>query len=48
MLLDEIINLAVDDKQPITTLLRKCIVFAHQLRNERLRKWANEELKWLQ
>ena len=44
MLLDEIINLAVDNKQPITTLLRKCIVLAHQLRNERLRKWANEEL----
>jgi|SRR5579864_417046 len=44
MLLDEIIGLAVDNKQPITTLLRKCIVLAHQLKNERLRKWANEEL----
>jgi hypothetical protein len=44
MLLDEIINLSVDNKQSITTLLRKCILLAHQLKNERLRKWANEEL----
>jgi len=44
MLFDDIINLAVDNKQPITTLLRKCIVLAHQLKNERLRIWANEEL----
>jgi hypothetical protein len=44
MLLDEIIDLAVDSKQPVTALLRKCIVLAHQLKNERLRKWANEEL----
>lgn len=44
MLLDDIIGLAVDNKQPITTLLRKCIVLAHQLKNDRLRMWANEEL----
>jgi hypothetical protein len=44
MLLDDIIGLAVDNKQPITTLLRKCIVLAHQLKNDRLRIWANEEL----
>jgi len=44
MLLDDIIGLAVDNKQPITTLLRKCIVLSHQLKNERLRIWANEEL----
>lgn len=44
MLLDDIIGLAVDNEQPITTLLRKCIVLAHQLKNERLRIWANEEL----
>jgi len=44
MLLDDIINLAVDNKQPITTLLRKCLVLAHELKNERLRTWANEEL----
>jgi hypothetical protein len=44
MLLNDIIDLATDDKQPITTLLRKCIVLAHQLKNDRLRIWANEEL----
>ena len=44
MLLDDIIDLATDDKQPITTLLRKCLVLAHQLKNERLKTWANEEL----
>jgi AbiTii len=44
MLLEDIIGLAVDTKQPITTLLRKCIVLAHQLKNDRLRTWANEEL----
>jgi hypothetical protein len=44
MLLDEIIALATDDRQPITTLLRKCIVLAHQIKNDRLRRWANEEL----
>ena len=43
-LLDEIIDIAVDNKQPITTLLRKCIVLAHQL-NERLKVWSkNGEL----
>lgn len=45
MLLDEIIALATDDKHPITTLLRMCIVLAHQLKNERLKKWANDELR---
>ena len=44
MLLDDIVELATDNKQPITTLLRKCIVLAHQLKNERLKTWANEEL----
>lgn len=44
MLLDEIIDIAVDNKQPITTLLRKCIVLAHQLQNERLKVWSNGEL----
>jgi hypothetical protein len=44
MLLNDIIDLATDDKQPITTLLRKCIVLAQQLKNHRLRIWANEEL----
>jgi hypothetical protein len=44
MLLDDIITLATDDKQSITVLLRKCVVLAHQLKNERLKVWANKEL----
>jgi len=44
MLLDDIIDLATDDKQSITVLLRKCTILAHQLKNERLQKWTNEEL----
>ena len=44
MLLDDIITLATDDSQSITILLRKCIILAHQLKNERLSMWANQEL----
>jgi len=44
MLLDDIINLATDNQQSITVLLRKCIVLAHHLKNERLKVWANKEL----
>lgn len=44
MLLDDIIDLATDSTQPITTLLRKCVVLAHQLGNDRLKAWANGEL----
>jgi AbiTii-like protein len=44
MLLDDIINLATDNQQSITVLLRKCIVLGHQLKNERLKAWANKEL----
>jgi AbiTii-like protein len=44
MLLDEIIDIAVDDKQPLPVLLRKCLVLAQKLRNDRLKAWANQEL----
>ena len=44
VLLDDIIELATDDKQPLAVLLRKCLVLAHQLKNERLKAWANKEL----
>jgi len=44
MLLDDIIDLAADNKQSITVLLRKCLVLATQLKNERLKSWANQEL----
>lgn len=43
-LLDEIIDLATDDKQPLTVVLRKCLVLSHQLKNESLKAWANQEL----
>ncbi len=48
MLLDEIIALAIDDRQPITTLLRKCVVLAHQIKNDRLKRWAERRIEWLQ
>jgi AbiTii-like protein len=44
MLLDDIINLATDHVHSLTDLLRKCIVLAHQLKNDRLKNWANKEL----
>src|SRR6266849_1075300 len=44
MLLDDIIALATDNKQSITVLLRKCLILAHQLKNDRLKKWATLEL----
>jgi len=44
MLLDDIINLAVDNNQSITALLRRCVLLAYQLKNDRLKIWANEEL----
>jgi hypothetical protein len=43
-LLDEIIDLAAADKGSVSTLLRKCLVLAHTLRNDRLKKWAEDEL----
>lgn len=43
-LLDDIINLALDSKQPLPDILRKCLLLAHELKNERLKQWANQEL----
>jgi AbiTii len=43
-LLDEIINAAVDSKQPLPDILRKCLLLGHELKNERLKQWANQEL----
>ena len=44
MLLDEIIDLATSDKQRLSVVLRKCLVLAQKLKNERLKAWANLEL----
>jgi AbiTii len=47
-LLDDIINLAVDGKQPLPDILRKCLLLGHELRNQRLIDWANQELNGYQ
>jgi hypothetical protein len=44
MLLDDIIELATDDRKPVSVLLRKCLILGHKLNNERLKAWANQEL----
>src|SRR5688572_27268099 len=43
-LLDDIIEAATDDKVPIGTLLRKCLVLERQLRNEKFKAWLDQEL----
>jgi hypothetical protein len=44
MLLDKIIDLAIDNQQPLSVLLRQCIVLAYELKNPELKGWANHEL----
>src|SRR3982074_3741084 len=44
MLLDKIVELATDNQQPLTVLLRQCIVLAYEVKNEQLKEWANHEL----
>ena len=43
-LLDDIINLAIDGSQPLPDILRKCLLLGHELKNEQLKDWANQEL----
>ena len=43
-LLDEIIEGAVSDTQPIGTVLRKCLVLERQVKNEKFRIWLDNEL----
>jgi hypothetical protein len=43
-LLEAIIDAAIDDKVPIGTLLRKCLVLEQQVKNEKFRAWLNKEL----
>ena len=47
-LLDEIVEGAVDDKVTLPSLLRKCLLLAHQLKNGKLRAWAEYELNGYQ
>jgi hypothetical protein len=44
VLLNDIIALATDTDQPVSALLRKCLVLAHELDNELLKDWVNNEL----
>ena len=43
-LLDDIINMAADGKEPIGNLLRKCLILERQIKNEKFRVWLNQEL----
>jgi hypothetical protein len=43
-LLDDIIDLAVDNSSSLSMLLRKCLLLAHTLKNQRFRTWAEKEL----
>ncbi|MGM4927671.1 hypothetical protein [Tardiphaga sp. 619_E2_N8_5] len=43
-LLDDIIDMASDNKEPVGSLLRKCLVLERQLRNDKLRAWVDQEL----
>jgi hypothetical protein len=43
-LLDDIISLAAGETGSASTLLRKCLVLAHTLSNDRLKAWAENEL----
>jgi AbiTii len=43
-LLDDIIRLAQDDTQSLPNLLRKCLILASELKNDRVKAWANQEL----
>jgi len=42
--LDDIIRLAQDDQQSLPNLLRRCLTLASELKNDQLKKWANQEL----
>jgi hypothetical protein len=44
MILDEIIDLATDNTAALAVVLRKCLVLAHLLKNDRLKSWAQSEL----
>ena len=42
------ITLAVDDSRLLPDILRKCLLLGHELKNERLKEWANQELSGYQ
>jgi AbiTii-like protein len=47
-LLDKIIDGATEHTEPLPNLLRKCLVLAHRLKNDKLSTWAGKELNGYQ
>jgi AbiTii len=43
-LVDEIVEMAVDSRASVADALRKCLVLAFQLKNEKLKAWTEKEL----
>ena len=43
-LVNEIIELASDGKQPLAKVLRKCLILAFDLKNDELKYWTEKEL----
>jgi hypothetical protein len=43
-LIDDIIEMASNDKEPIGNLLRKCLILERQIPNEKYRAWLDNEL----
>src|SRR5258708_7503199 len=43
-LIDEIVEMASDGKHPLADALRKCLILAFGLKNEKLKEWVEKEL----
>ena len=43
-LVDEIVEMAADGKRSIADALRKCLILGFELKNDRLKEWAEKEL----
>jgi len=43
-LLDGIIDMATEDKESVSVVLRNCLILSYQLNNNRLKTWADKEL----
>lgn len=43
-LLDTIIDSVTETKEPISDILRRCLVLAHKLKNDTLKEWVTNEL----
>ena len=43
-LVDEIIQMASDGKRSLADALRKCLILAFDLKNDKLKQWVEKEL----